>query len=245
MKIWSLEFILFIRFSGGHLGEGKEIRDGEIANVALILFNWTSWWIWGKGSVLVKELRAWNVPVLCVSQSYCALIICHLNRHVLHGAMFLLWSCMKLLCNLWNSLHRLLRSRSAPLLCFLPWTYDFFSLCSSHQLFSSKECWENIIKLSLRFIFCQDKVLGKHFHSQDKCYLHGLLIYNFFFFCPYCQWFRPDNTGNCFKCLQNVRKAECSSRAAAGVINIKFIRFFHFFVATMWALHICFISSQL
>lgn len=49
------------------------------------------------------------------------------------------------------------------------------------SLFSSKECWENIVKLSLRFIFCQDKVLGKLFHSQDECYWYGIFVYNFFF----------------------------------------------------------------
>ncbi|CAN8198015.1 unnamed protein product [Coccothraustes coccothraustes] len=38
------------------------------------------------------------------------------------------------------------------------------------DLLSSKECWENRVKLALRFIFCLDKVLGKLFHSQDKCY---------------------------------------------------------------------------
>lgn len=38
------------------------------------------------------------------------------------------------------------------------------------SLLSSKECWEDSVKLALRFIFCLDKVLGKLFHSQDKCY---------------------------------------------------------------------------
>lgn len=35
--------------------------------------------------------------------------------------------------------------------------------------FSSKECCKNTVtKLSLRFVFCQGKVLGKLFSSQDK-----------------------------------------------------------------------------
>lgn len=205
-----------------------------------------SWCIWGKRSVLVKELRAWNVPLLCVSQSYCALVVCLLNQHVLHSAVFFsvklheiaLLFVKLLFTGYWDP-------GQDPCGVLYHAHMISFPFAPPKSSFSSRECWENTVKLSLRFIFCQDRVLGNLFHSQDKCYLYGLLIYRFFSFLPAVSDSDQITLGIVSNVLKMWKKPSCSSHAAAGVVNTKLIRFFHFFVAKMWALQICFIYSQL